>query len=650
MTFTDTHHLIGMRQRLLFEWMVVVTALVLLSSVLTIWKDLPGIRDINHRAYNLSMQAAPKLPPDPNIVIIAIDDASIEALGYWPWRRAVHAELLKRLHGARAVGLDLIFSGPHPIYPQDDLLLANAIAEQGRVILPEILSPDGWHQTRPIGPLAQAAAALGRVDVQPDPDGTLRAMEPRRTPANGGPPLPHFSLALARVIGQDKAAIAKTLATPPDTARHIRFTDSASRRTIYPYAAVLNGQIPESAFQDRIVLIGAWASGLGDHLPTPLSRTAPGVEILADILQNMQGDLWIRVAPTWITVLAGLGLILPVCLGLRMLSARRGLIGVLIAVVFGLITDALLLQEAGYWLPPAGILLALVLAYPLWSWRSQEATLSHIDAELERLRIPLQSEDTTRDSDTLSNPLGPDTLPERAVRLNRAISRLKQATQTQEETLSFLSHDMRSPQSAILAIIELRRQVPNHSTEETALASIEQQARATLRLVDQFVQQGRAESATLNLHTCYLDDLIQECCDQRWPQAAQRQIELRFEPRHPEAVAHIDRELIGRAIGNLLDNALLYSPTRSVVECSLVPAERYWNIHVQDMGPGIPEGQMEHLFDRFHRLSGGAHKPTGSGLGLAFVKTVTQRHGGRVFCVSPPGQGARFTISLPAED
>ena len=152
MTLTDASHLTGMRQRILLEWLALVAALALLSTALTVWKDLPGIRDINHRAYDLSMQAARNPLPSRDIAIIAIDDASIDALGYWPWRRSVHAALLERLRGARAVGLDLIFSDPHPTHPQDDLALAQAIARHGRVVLPEVLSPDGRHRIAPIPP------------------------------------------------------------------------------------------------------------------------------------------------------------------------------------------------------------------------------------------------------------------------------------------------------------------------------------------------------------------------------------------------------------------------------------------------------------------------------------------------------------------
>src|SRR5690606_39720591 len=99
----------------MLEWLALVAGLTLLCTALAFWQNLPGIRDVNRRAYDLSMQAVHSPPASRNIVIITIDDASIDALGYWPWRRSVHAALLDHLHGARAVALDLILSAPHPI-------------------------------------------------------------------------------------------------------------------------------------------------------------------------------------------------------------------------------------------------------------------------------------------------------------------------------------------------------------------------------------------------------------------------------------------------------------------------------------------------------------------------------------------------------
>jgi signal transduction histidine kinase len=292
----------------------------------------------------------------------------------------------------------------------------------------------------------------------------------------------------------------------------------------------------------------------------------------------------------------------------RLLAAWLALVAVLV-LVFAMLACCLIQDDPAtpFWIMAVAALVLVLLAGLCWHWHNQ------------------------------------------AVHLHQAATHRQQAAQSQDEILSFLSHDMRSPQSAILSIIELRRQAPGRWSEEAVLAHIEQQTRTTLDLVDHFVQLGRAESAVLNRHPCYLDELIQECSDRRWPGAEQRDIKLRFEARHPDAVAEIDSELMGRAIGILLDNALLYSPPHSTVECRLEDDGRLWRIHVQDAGPGMAPEQLARLFDRFQRGTNKTGKPVGSGLGLAFVRTVAQRHGGQASCVSTPGHGACFTISLPAD-
>jgi len=631
----------GLHRRLRAEWLGLTLALALLAAGLSIWRDVPGIRDINRLGYDLGMQATAHPAASGDVAIIAIDDASIEALGYWPWRRSIHAALLERLGQARAVGLDLILPDPHPTRPEDDAVLARAIARHGRVVLPEVLDPSGDHRITPLPGLAEAAAAIGRIDAQPDPDGTLRWIELRRSPSQGAP-LPHFALALARVAG-DGDALQSAEAIPPDTASYIQFTDPGRRYALYPYAAVLDGRVPPETFRDRIVLIGAWASGLGDRLPTAMGGgLMAGVEILANIFQSLRDSSWIRMPPPLVLALAALLPVLPVCLGLRFLSPRWGLAGALAALAAFLAIDALLMQWARYWLPPAGPLIALLLAYPLWSWRCQEASLRHIDAELERLRIPPRGEPQAG-----GHSRGPDTLPQRAVRLHHAISRLEQAAKAQEETLGFISHDMRSPQSTILAAIELRRRTPQQWSEADTLAHIERQANATLGLVDQFVQLARAKSAALNLRPCDLRDLLRDCCDRRCAQAMRRAIELRCEEGDEEAVVPVDSDLMARAIGNLLDNAILYSAEGGTVDCALEREAGTWRIHIRDTGPGIDPEQIGHLFTPFWRAPATAGRP-GSGLGLAFVQTVAVRHGGHAACESRPGEGSRFTISLPA--
>lgn len=620
-------------QRLRLEWLGLTCLLAALAVLISLAARAPGVREINQQTYDLSMQLTPRPPASDAIVLVIIDDASLEALGYWPWRRAVHAALLPHLRQARVVGLDILLADPSPAGGTDDAVLAAALRDHGRVVLAQAIGPDG-SLIQPLPLLAQAAAALGRIDVQPDADGHVRSVTLLRTPPRGGAPVPHLSVSLTQ----------RTPRVRPDTPSRLQFSDARRTYARYPYSAVLRGAVPASAFKDKIVLVGAWATGLGDQLATPMRGLMPGVEVLAQATQDLEQNTWITIAPPWLTALASLMIVLAVCLGLRRLSSRWGLAGALAAFLCCVLLDAGLLATARVWLPPAGALVAVMLAYPLWSWRSQEAALQHIDRELERLNL------TTHAAAPGDAPwTGTNTLSTRVLRLHRAVSHLKAAARDQKETLGFISHDMRSPQNAILATIDLRRQNPRDWPEADVLAQIQRQAQSTLHLVDAFVQLSRAESAPLQKHPCLLGDLIQDCCDRRWSQATQKRITLTCTGQNQEADILADTELIRRAVGNLLDNAILYTPAGGAVCCALEQEAHTWRIRVTDTGPGIAPEHIGQLFVRFHRLPGGADKPGGSGLGLAFVRVVAERHQGWASCDSRPGHGAQFSIVLPAE-
>ena len=110
-------------------------ALIALAALLG---ALNGLGRVDQILYDRAVVMTPR-PASPDILIVAIDDATIDALGRWPWRRAIHAALLDRLQGARAVGLDVIFAEPDTINPNDDAILADSLRRNGRAVLPVVL-------------------------------------------------------------------------------------------------------------------------------------------------------------------------------------------------------------------------------------------------------------------------------------------------------------------------------------------------------------------------------------------------------------------------------------------------------------------------------------------------------------------------------
>ena len=160
-------------------WLTV--ALAVLAALLGSFNGLGRLDQVLYdRAVMMTGRAA-----DPDILIVAIDDASIDALGRWPWRRAIHAALLDRLSGARAVGLDLIFAEPDTVNPGDDPILANSIQRNGRTVLPVVLDRlrNPTAIGLPIPELARTAASTGFINALIDPDGVCargRAHNPIR--------------------------------------------------------------------------------------------------------------------------------------------------------------------------------------------------------------------------------------------------------------------------------------------------------------------------------------------------------------------------------------------------------------------------------------------------------------------------------------
>ena len=160
-------------RRALIEWGLVAA----LTAVLVGWLSLSPTAD---RADNLMYDALIRLqdgPADESVVIVAIDDRSLNALGRWPWPREVHAALIDRLAetGPRAVAYDVLFTEPEA----GDAALAAAVARAGRVRLPLLVDAPGqngapWQVSEPSPELVRAAAGLGHVNMIIDGDGVVR--------------------------------------------------------------------------------------------------------------------------------------------------------------------------------------------------------------------------------------------------------------------------------------------------------------------------------------------------------------------------------------------------------------------------------------------------------------------------------------------
>ncbi|MFA5522637.1 MAG: CHASE2 domain-containing protein [Castellaniella sp.] len=631
-----------LKRRMLREWLSTTLALMLLALTLVLAAQPSGLQRLENTLYDfLISRQNPGAAPD-DIIIIGIDDDSLESVGYWPWRRSLHARLIERLAQADLVALDLLLSDRHPAWQEDDTVLARAMKTHGRVVLPVMLDTVRARAVRPLPELAQAAMALGHINIDPDADGVIRRFSPQlRTPE--GEAYDHLSIVLMRARA-DVPRLPDTFAGP--NGLRIPFIGAPGYFRSIPYARVLDGSVDASVFRGKTVLVGAWGSGLGDVFATPRSvdgEVMPGVEILANILQGGLDGSWIRNASTFWAVLGNLLPVLLACLGCRSLSPQRQLLLTTNLLIIVLGVCAALLYVWHLWWPPVASLLTLIISYPLWSWRSQQAAMRHIDTEL-RLLNAMESTDGM----SVALPAWQQSLTQRVGQLHVALERFRRAQQQQDETLRFLSHDMRAPLNTLLALTENERHGGRQDNPEL-LDQIDHHAARTLRLVDDFVDLSRASAQTLQARPVHLGDLLLACRDDSWARAQQKDIRLETEGLEQDAWVMADAGLLERALLNLVDNAIKYSAPGTRIRLVLEAQGRHeWKACIIDQGRGMQADDLAHIFAPFTRVDTDAPaNPGGAGLGLAFVHTVAQRHQAGLEVDSRPGRGSRFCLRLP---
>jgi two-component system sensor histidine kinase MprB len=234
---------------------------------------------------------------------------------------------------------------------------------------------------------------------------------------------------------------------------------------------------------------------------------------------------------------------------------------------------------------------------------------------------------------------GEDELARLGTRFNAMLAALEESVGRQRRLVADASHELRTPLTAARANVDLVREgkLPEdevrHALDE---ASVELDSLTSL--VSDLVELARGEERKLRLEDVALDDLVTAAVERAKARAPEATFVLSLTPVH----VRVDPVLVERAVGNLLDNAVKYSPPGAPIEVSVRDGE----VVVADRGPGIAEEDLPRIFDRFYRSAGARSKP-GAALGLANVREAAEAHGGRATAESG-ADGARFRLTLPA--
>ncbi len=349
-------------------------------------------------------------PPAEDIVIVAVDQHSLDQLGRWPWPRSLHARLLDKLasFNPKVIAFDVIFSEPETGTSNDDDILAEAIERNGPVVFPVMVEKASklapLRETLPIKKFSNVAAGLGHVDTELDSDGLARSAFLKA--GLGRPYWPTLALATLRASGS-KMPDAKLPGernlqlTVPDNSFWVRdyrvlvpFSGPANHFQQVSYSDVLAGYVDPLVFKDKYVLVGATAIGLGDTIPTPVSalgQPIPGVEFNAHILDGfLRGRLIEPVAKSTeflINISVALLCVLPF-----VIPGLSGFLPLVVVLSAGsLIFSWFGLTRLHIWFPPGTALFIVFLGFLLHNGQHIKRLLATLFKERSQTQATLTS-------------------------------------------------------------------------------------------------------------------------------------------------------------------------------------------------------------------------------------------------------------------
>jgi signal transduction histidine kinase len=226
-----------------------------------------------------------------------------------------------------------------------------------------------------------------------------------------------------------------------------------------------------------------------------------------------------------------------------------------------------------------------------------------------------------------------------ARRFNHAAERVETLVQSHKSLLANASHELRSPLARIRMGLELMDPEPSPRTRDEITRNIAELD----QLIDEILLASRLDARETDIGTFETVDLTGLAAEE----SSRTGAELDMDPGQQAVVVSGVSKLLRRAIRNLLENARRYS--NGPVQVTVRQEGGQAIVRVCDRGPGVPPGERERIFEPFYRLRGASEREGSVGLGLALVRSITQRHHGSARCEDNPGGGACFVLTLPCE-
>ncbi len=558
----------------------------------------------------------------PQSALLVVDERTLAAIpGRLSGIRAPLAKALRLVCAARpkAVAVDLILADRRD--PAADRDLADALRSCPNVVLASQLFGDetGWEE--PLPEFRAAAATVGHVHARPDHDAVVRQIPlARRNRAQNVSRRWAISLEAFRL--SRRAEIVETVGsgdldvggeTVPTTGAermiYVRFPPPDRRVPAVSLNSLFEDPSKAAAFSGKVVFAGV-TSQTDDRFFTPYSEgvMVNGIEIHADAFETMAHGLYLTAIPEFWVGLFALALAGAAGAAFRFLPGWRAYaIGALLIVVSSA-APALAFSRGRIFSFTTPVSAAWLAGITAAAWYHLVTRRNLKRAETERARY--------------------------------------------QQAMHFVTHEMRTPLSAIQGSSELisRFALTEEKRKQMALL-INSESKRLARMVEIFLNVERLSAGQMELkhETIPVADLVAICVERVRPLADRKHIAIALHPMAADLLLTGDRELMEYACYNLLTNAVKYSPQRTEVTVTGVKEGSRVRIAVKDQGIGMDQKEVKQIFRKFYRTKKAEQSgEAGTGIGLSIVQQIVEQHGGEIEVTSEPGAGSCFTLVMPA--
>jgi len=577
---------------------------------------------IDNDAYDWMFRAFPPSPWTPRSILLTVDEHTLVELGGMRNLRRFVAEALETIASAqpRLVANDITLADAAD--PADDAALESAFAKLSNLILPSDMMPDARSWQEPLPRFRTYARAIGHVHAAPDKlDSVNRAIPLEMVAARDR----RWALALEAyrlytgtpyiLESPTDLTVGSTTVPCRRPGRHIRIRylpPKPDGTPAIPRISVLelkrNPGLAEK-FRDRVVFVGVTAQTLArDRLMTPYSseQPMPGVEIHAHAFETLAEQRFLTDAPAW----AMLGF----CI---LLAAATGFIFWKLSGWASYLSGAVVLATA-HVVPNLAFRWGIV--FPVFAPLSAAWLCMVTAASWQHFVVRRQLLKTEQDK----------------VRYQQAIH--------------FVTHEMRTPLTAIQGSSELIERFDLNEDKRRQLANvINSESKRLARMIQTFLDVERLSAGQMELkqEEFPIKSLLTACLDRARPLAERKQMQIHLDAAD-DLLLQGDRELMEYAVYNLLTNAIKYSPVETEITVKVAADAHSCRLSVVDQGMGMDEKELKSIFQKFYRTRKAvASGEAGTGIGLSIVDQIVTAHGGRVEVTSKPGVGSCFTIVIP---